>query len=216
MTRTEALLSLAQRQRRFEWQLARDEQTRAASAVVAGKTHDLLNLVQIVNLVSFELERRSDPSAREFLDDLQRAADDAKVSLRALMETARPVPVIVHAPIGPAIEAARHALDELATMELRMLTAPATVTRCTEEELEHLVLGLALDAIDHPFELEIRERMIDGKRHVELLRCSRVSSEGERFELRAVESIAQRAGGELAVSERRGGGVEVVVALPVD
>jgi hypothetical protein len=38
---------------------------------------------------------------------------------------------------------------------------------------------------------------------------------GDRFELRAVEAIVKRAGGELATSDRRGGGEELVVALPI-
>jgi len=37
----------------------------------------------------------------------------------------------------------------------------------------------------------------------------------DSFERRAIEAIAHRAGGEVASSERRDGGEELVVALPV-
>jgi len=215
MTRTEAYLRIVQRQRHFEWELARDEQQRAANAMVAGKTHDLLNLVQIVNLASLELERRSEPSAREFLDDLVRAAEDAKVSLRQLMEIARPEHEVVRTAVGPAVAAAIASLREVVTLNLQLALGPETVTRCTHEEIEHLVIGLVLDVIDHDFDLAIRERQIEGRRWVELVRGSAVIPAGDRFELRIVDAIAHRGGGELAMSERRGGGIEVVVALPV-
>src|SRR4051794_8145034 len=77
MTKTEARLALAQRQRRFEWDLARDEQSRAAANLVAGKTHDLFNLVQIVQLASLELAKRCGDAGKEFIDDLLRSAEDA-------------------------------------------------------------------------------------------------------------------------------------------
>jgi hypothetical protein len=217
MTRTEALLDIVRRQRHFEWQLARDEQQRAAGLLVAGKTHDLLNLVQIVNLASLELARRSEPSAREFLDDLLRAAEDAKVSLRQLMEISRPEPQIIRTAVAPAVAAAIESLREIATPNLQLAIKPDTVTRCTCEEMEHLVIGLVLDVIDlgHDIDLTIRERQIDGRRWVELMRGTAVIPAGERFELRVVEAIAHRGGGELVLSDRRGGGIEVVVALPV-
>jgi hypothetical protein len=97
MTRTEAHLALSSRQRRFEWELARDEQTRAAAKLVAGRTHDLLNLIQIVQLATLELEKRCDATAHEFLADLQKAAEDAQRSLSEVMAVARPEPVIVAA-----------------------------------------------------------------------------------------------------------------------
>ena len=56
MTKTNERLALVERQRRFEWQLAREVQTQTAARFVAGKTHDLLNLIQIVQLASRERE----------------------------------------------------------------------------------------------------------------------------------------------------------------
>jgi len=215
MTKTERWLALAQRQRRFEWLLACDEQQRTANALVAGRTHDLLNLVQIVDLASQELVRRTEPAAREFVDDIRRAAEDAKVSLRVLMALARPEPRHLHAPVGPAIAAAIESLRDLAMLNLHLTITPDLATRCSADELEHLVLGLALDVLDHPFELVVRERTIQGRRWIEIVRGTTVVPDGERFELHVVEAIVRRGDGELATSERRGGGLEVVVALPV-
>ena len=218
MTKTDARLVLSQRQRRFEWQLARDEQTRTAAKLVAGKTHDMLNVIQIVQLASLELEKRCDPTAKEFLDDLSRAAADAQRSLNELMEIARPDEKITRgAPVGRAVDAALVALRAAIDVDIHLATAPDTATRCTAGELEHILIGLALDVADDPsrIELTVREREIAGAPWIEIVRASGYVPEGDRFELRTVEAIAQRAGGELATSERRGGGEELVVALPV-
>ncbi|MBA3817759.1 MAG: hypothetical protein H0X17_02625 [Deltaproteobacteria bacterium] len=222
MTKTDArapaLLALAQRQRRFEWQLARDQQTRAAGRFVSGKTHDLMNLVQIVQLATLELEQRCDPTAREFLDDLTRSAADAQRSLESMMAEARPDEVVVRgAPVGAAVDRAMGALRTAIAVDIHLASPPDTATRCTAEELEHLLIGLALDVAgqDGAIELFVRERVIAGTPWIEIVRSSEHVPEGDRFELRAIEAIAQRAGGELATSDRRGGGEELVVALPV-
>ena len=222
MTKTEArvdaLLVLSQRQRRFEWQLARDEQTRAAAKLVSGKTHDMMNLVQIVQLATLELEKRCDATAKEFLEDLQRAAADAQRSLTELMTVARPDEVITRgAPVGRAVDAAITALRLAIDIDIHLATPPDTATRCDAAELEHILIGLALDIADDParIELTVRERAIDSKPWIEIVRASAYVPPGDRFELRTVEAIAHRAGGELATSDRRGGGEELVVALPV-
>jgi hypothetical protein len=218
MTKTEARLVLSQRQRRFEWQLARDEQTRVAAKLVAGKTHDMLNTVQIVQLATLELEKRCEPAAREFLDDLLRAAADAQRSLTELMAIARPEETIVRgAPVGRAVDAALGSLREAIDVDIHLATSPDTATRCTAAELEHILIGLALDSSDDParIELTVRERAIAGAPWIEIVRASAFVPAGDRFDLRTVEAIAVRAGGELATSERRGGGEELVVALPV-
>lgn len=218
MTKTEALLVLSQRQRRFEWQLAREEQTRAAAKLVAGKTHDMLNVVQIVQLASLELEKRCEPSAKEFLDDLVRAATDAQKSLTELMAVARPDEVIARgAPVGRVVDAAITSLRAAIEVDIHLATSPDTATRCSATELEHILIGLALDIADDPtrIELTVRERTINNAPWIEIVRSSAFVPAGERFELRAVEAIATKAGGELATSERRGGGEDLVVALPV-
>src|SRR5687767_16023515 len=129
MTKTEARLALSQRQRRFEWQLAREEQTRAAAKLVAGKTHDMLNVVQIVQLATLELEKRCDATAREFLDDLSRAATDAQKSLTELMALARPDETIKRgAPVGRAVDAATSALRSAIVVDIHLATPPDTAT----------------------------------------------------------------------------------------
>lgn len=221
MMRTEARLALSLRQRRFEWALARDEQARTAARLVAGKTHDLLNLLQIIQLAADELERRCEAGARAIVDDLLRTADGARRSLAELMAAARPAEAIVRgAPVGAAVGAAVASLSGELALDARIEAPPAAATRCTALELEHLVIGLVLDAADapapgaQPVELAVRERAIAGAPWIELVRGCEAVPAGDRFELRVVEAIAHRAGGELATSERRGGGEEVVVALP--
>ncbi|HET9619930.1 MAG TPA: hypothetical protein VFP84_01095 [Kofleriaceae bacterium] len=239
MTKTNQRLALVERQRRFEWELARDAQTRAAAQFVAGKTHDLLNLVQIVQLATLELSRRSPPEAQEFIQDLTRAADDAKHQLSQLMAVARPEEVIVAgAPVGEAMTRAVARVRAASTIEvdLHLTVEPDVTTRCSADELEHLIYGLALDAVataeliaeiaaegggdppdsaTSPIELVVRTRTIDRKPWLEIVRGARAALDGEHFDLRAVEAIATKNGGELAHSERRDGGTEVIVALPI-
>jgi ActR/RegA family two-component response regulator len=244
MTKTDERLLLVERQRRFEWQLARDVHSRAAAHFVAGKTHDLLNLVQIVQLASAELTRRcGSGDAAEFIADIIKASVDAQHQLAELMAVARPEEVIVAgAPVGAAITAAVDTVRAASTIavDLHLTARPAVTTRCSATELAHLVYGLALDAAPaagdepavgdptgadprpagktagvpsprdpaSPIELFVRERTIDGKPWLEIVRGARVGLDGEHFDLRAVEAIAIKNGGELASSE-------VVVALPL-
>jgi hypothetical protein len=230
MTKINERLTLVERQRRFEWDLARDMQTRAAARFVAGKTHDMLNLVQIVQLACAELRRRCTPEAEEFIADLMKAASDARRQLGELMALARPDEVVVPgAHVGAAITSAVETVRAASTIavDLHLAVEPEIATRCTTAELEHLIFGLTLDAVAaaaeeppagaelSPIELFVRERTIDGKRWLEIVRGARVEFEGEHFDLRAVEAIAIKNGGELARSERRGGGTELVVALPL-
>lgn len=227
MTKINERLALVERQRRFEWQLAREVQTQVAARFVSGKTHDLLNLVQIVQLASHELARRSSPDALEFIDDLRKAAEDAQRQLTELMALARPDEVIAAgAPVGAAITAAVETVRAASTIavDLHLTVGPDVATRCSAAELEHVIFGLTLDAVTEaeqpsgdpgPIELFVRERTIDGKPWLEIVRGARVAIDGEHFDLRAVEAIAEKRGGELAQSERRGGGTELVVALPL-
>lgn len=234
MTKMNERLALVERQRRFEWQLARDAQTRAAATFVAGKTHDLLNLVQIVQLATLELARRSSPEAQEFIGDLTRAAADAQHQLGELMAIARPEEVVIAgAPVGAAITAAVDAVRAASTIavDLHLTVEPGLTTRCSAEELEHLIYGLTLDAVaaaeaaaadaSAPADLTravalfVRSRTIEGKPWLEIVRGARAPLDGEHFELRAVEVIASKNGGELAHSERRDGSIELVVALPL-
>ncbi len=214
MTKTD----LIDRQRRFEWDLAREEHTRAAAKLVAGKTHDLLNLVQIVKLATEELAKRCDDTGKEFVADLQRAAIDAEASLASLMEVARPEKIVTRgAPVGAAVTRAIDELRPAIPVTLHLAIGPDTATRLTEDELVHLVLGVALDAQAAPLiELFVREREIHGAPWVELVRGTALPPPEDElpFDLRAVDAVVTRAGGELSQSERRGGGGELVIALP--
>ena len=185
MTKINERLALVERQRRFEWELARAVHTHAAARFVAGKTHDMLNLVQIVQLASLELSRRCGAEAAEFITDLQKAAADAQRQLTELMAVARPEEVIVPgAPVGATITAAVETVRAASTIEvdLHLAVQPEITTRCTAAELEHVIYGLTLDAVASdahepapgeaasPIELFIRERTIDGKPWLEIVR----------------------------------------------
>jgi len=230
MTKINERLALVERQRRFEWELARAVHSKAAARLVSGKTHDLLNLVQIVQLASLELARRCNPEAHEFIEDLQKAARDAQHQLTELMAVARPEEIITRgAPVGAAITAAVEVVRAASTIavDLHLTISPDATTQCSADELAHLIYGVTLDAVAEtvqleadqaeaaPIELFVRERRIDGKPWLEIVRSARVALDGEHFDLRAVEAIAVKNGGELAHSERRGGGTELVVALPL-
>jgi hypothetical protein len=212
MTRTD-LDQLRERQRHYEWALARETSIAATTTLIAGKTHDLLNLVQIIQLATGELARRCDAQAQEFIDDLTRAATDAQASLTALMATVRPARTVVRGvPVGVALAAVVESSRAFVAIDLHLAVAPDTATACTAEDLAHLVIGLALDAASH-VDLSVREREIAGKPHVEIVRGA--LGVADPFELGVCEAIAVRAGGELGTSEARGGGTEVIVALPV-
>ncbi len=226
MMKTDARLALAFRQRRFEWALARGEQGRTAERLVAGKTHDLLNLIQVIRLGARLLEEHCDARARELVADLERSADDSQRALAELMALARPAAAVVRgAPVGETVAAAvaslRAAIAIEAQIEARIEAPPGAATRATAQELEHLVIGLVLDAADAPareappIELAVRERAIAGAPWIELVRGPRPAPPGDRFELRVARAIAERAGGELTTATAQAGGEEVIVALPV-
>jgi hypothetical protein len=209
MTKTEAAISarraLVERLRRFEQQLAHDRQIRAAA-------HDLVTFVQVVQLASIELGRRVDEEAREFVDDLQRAAADADRALKQLMAE-RPSSPGSSTDVRVALDAALAALQPALAVELEGSVPIAAATLCTVDELEHVVIGLVLAAGESHVQLHVRTRTIEHVPWLELLVASpRVD---ERFELRVLEAIAVRAGGEVTVSERRDGLEDIVVALPI-
>jgi hypothetical protein len=145
-------------------------------------------------------------------------------------------------------------LDQLTDsfgLKIEWSVSSAAATSLDARALEHLVVGLVLDAGDAPsIELTIRERPINGAPWIEIVRGlaserqrgspgelpddatsesathatsqatthaseSTTAAMNDGFDLKLVEVIATRAGGELAHSDRRGGGTEVVVALPV-
>ncbi len=210
-----ALVDLIQRQRRFEWELARDEQARVANRLVGGRTHDLLNLIQIVELAVFQL-RQEGVGAEDTLDELSRASKSATEELQKLLDVARPEVVITRgAPVATTMMAIVPTLREVANLEVHVDVSSDTATRCSTAELEHLLIGLVLDAIDQRIALTIRERSIEGTPFVEIVRATAQEPVGDGYELKAVHAIASRNGGEIATSDRRGGGIELIVALPI-
>lgn len=210
-----ALIDLIQRQRRFEWDLARDEQARVANRLVGGRTHELLNLIQIVELAVFRL-RHDGVGAEDTLDELSRTSKSATEELQKMLAVARPELVITRgAPIAATVMAIVPTLREVASLEVHVDVSTDTATRCSTAELEHLLIGLVLDAIGQRMALTIRERPIEGKPFVEIVRATAREPEGDGYELKSVHAIAARNGGEVASSDRRGGGVELIVSLPI-
>lgn len=199
--------ALSERRRRYEWQLAQAVQVAAAADFVAGKTHDLANLVQIVQLATAALERHCPPEAQRYLEELSRAGDDAHRSLTALIARARPEPIIVRGdPLGPALAAATAALAPF-TVDLTSTADPATTTRALADDLEQLLVALAL-AAPPPIAIRARTRAIAGAPWLELLRACPTAP--DPHELAVLAAIATRAGGEASYSDG-----ELAVALPI-
>lgn len=228
MTKTErcaARLALVERQRRFAWDLAREEYARSAARMLAGKTHDLLNLVQVVQLAAPQLALSATDDARIFVEDIARVADDAHAQLRSLMAIARPprrattgsdAPLPRGAAVGPVVGRVIAELDAVVDIGVDYAIDVDAATTLDEPAVAHLAIGMVLDVADAPWiELTVRDREIEGAPWIELVRGTATDVAGDHFDLRVVEAIAARAGGELTRSERADGGVELVVALPV-
>jgi hypothetical protein len=225
----EARLALIERIRRVEHALAHAEQARVATALLKGRAHDLGNTVQVVKLSALEIARRLDGRAdvAELVADMAGAADHASDVLQQMMASARPAdrklagPVVSHT-VRAAIDLARGAL--LAPIELRIELDDTVHTFCAADELEALVLAAALDASSATrLAFTLRERLVQGKRWVELLRVDDRQHFGDgelahMFEesslLRVVAGCAKEAQGAVSLSPTRGG-VELAVELPV-
>jgi len=197
-----ARLALTLRQRQFEWTLARDAQAKAAAALLKGRTHQLLNMIQIVELASVELERRATGETLEIVRDLTRTALDAKRELGELVALAKPLERGRGAAVAPAIQAAVDAVRAVAS-ELAVTSRldVDAATALTDEELQQLVIGLALDAAAGAgsVELLVRQRRIEGAPWIELV-CGFDCDAGE---LRVIRAIVERGTGELTISPRR-------------
>ena len=202
--KTEQRLALLERQRTYAWELARAE---SAAALVAGKTHDLLNLVQIVQLAAPELSGRSDAFGEELIADIARAARDAYAQLSELLEVARPRKRLTRgAAVAPVVQRV------VAELELALACdiADDLATALDATALEHVLICLALDGCG---ELALRTRRISGVTWIELV-CT-AGDTSTSFDRTLVEALVTRGGGEIGRSERRGGGSELIVALPV-
>src|SRR4029079_9583215 len=116
------------------------------------------------------------------LAELTKTAEDAKRQLTDLLAVARPPKVIgPGGPVGAAITQAVEVVRELGAIAVDLhLTVPAEVTtRCSAQELEHLIVGLVLDAAafdavaidaetEGTIELFVRDRTIEGKPWLEI------------------------------------------------
>jgi K+-sensing histidine kinase KdpD len=99
----ETRLRLIDRIRRVEHELSRDEQAKAAAALLEGRSHDLGNHIQIVKLSALELERRGRdrPDLAELLADLRQAAEQTSALLANLIAIARPPERSCRTPCAP-------------------------------------------------------------------------------------------------------------------
>lgn len=243
----EARLELALRIRRVEHALAHAEQVRTAAALMRGRAHDLGNAVQIVKLTSQELQRRIVDLGRADLDelitDMNASADQAGRVLAQMVDATRPPdrplpgPVVSHA-VRAAIELARPAF--VTPIDLRIDLDDTVHSYCSAEELEAMLIASVLEAASPPSVVApasdishvtsaasrvtfvVRERVIQSKRWVELLRFDdRQPHDGDyahMFEagslLKIVAECARAAGGEASLAPGRGG-LELAIELPV-
>jgi hypothetical protein len=224
----EARLGLIDRIRRVERALALEEQARVAAALMKGRSHDLGNLVQIVKLSALEVARRvQDAGVQELVADMTGAAEQSARILNEMFAAARPTERTL---IGPAVaQVVRQAVDlsraaVASHIELRIELADTVQSYATSEELEALVVAAVLDVAQAMHvTLLLRERTIDNRRWVELVRLDdrHHLPDGElahMFEphslLHVVAGVAKTAGGEVSLSPGRTG-LELAVEMPV-
>lgn len=224
----EARLGLMDRIRRIEAALAVHEQARIAAELMKGRSHELGNQVQVVKLSALELARRVvRADVADLVADMTAAAERASAILGEMFAATR---LPDRTLIGPAVSRAVRAAVELArpalasAVELRIDLADSVQSYATGDELEALVLAALLDAHQAlRITLLARERTIQGKRWVELVRIDdrHALPDGElahMFEphslLHVVAGIAKQAGGDASLAPGRGG-LELVVELPV-
>jgi hypothetical protein len=228
----DARLRLIERIRRVEHLLARDEQAKVAAALMKGRSHDLGNHIQIVKLSALELEhraraRKDGADLLELIADMRKSADHAAAVLADMFAAARPPdrtqvgPVVTHT-VRAAVDLARPAFA--GTLELRIDLDDTVHTYATADELEAIVSAAILDAVPaNRITIVVRERVIERKRRVEILRVDdrQQLADGElaqMFEacslLHVVASAAKAAGGDALLSPGRVG-LELVVELPI-
>lgn len=224
----EARLGLLERIHRVEFALAREEQARVATALMRGRSHDLGNMVQIVKLSAAELARRvKQADVAELVHDMTDAADNASRILGEMYAATRSTDrTLIGPPVAQilrgAVDLARPAVAS--TIELRVELADDVATHATGEELEAAALAAILDAHQAVrTTLLLRERTLQGKRWVELIRFDdrHQLHDGElahMFEphslLHVVAGVAKQADGEVSLSPGRTG-LELAIELPV-
>jgi len=225
----EARLRLIERIRRVEHKLARDEQVKVAAELMRGRSHSLGNHIQIVKLSSLELERRAQgrDDLVELLTDMRQAAEQATAVLGEMFAAAQPVErtavrSVVTPTVRAAVDAARPAFA--GDMELRIDLDDSVQTHSTAEELEAIMLAAMLDAVHATrMTIVVRERVVQGKRLVEILRIDNRQQFGDgdlayMFEppslLHLVVTAAKQASGDASIAPGRGG-LELAIELPV-
>jgi hypothetical protein len=124
--------------------------------------------------------------------------------------------------VRAAVELARPALA--GAIELRIELDDTVHTLATGDELEAMILAALLDASAATrITVVVRERVIQNKRWVELLRVDdrQHLADGELADMfephslrHVVASAGKRAGGEVSLAPGRGG-VELAIELPV-
>lgn len=224
----DARIGLLERIRRVEHALAIHEQARIGAQLMRGRSHELGNMVQIVKLSALELARRNqDATIKELVADMTDAADKAAQILADMFHAAR-ITDRTHA--GAAVAQAIRAAVDLArpavasAIDLRVDLGPDVASRASADELEALTAAALLDAHQAlRISLLLRERTIQGRRWVELVRTDDRHHllDGElahMFEphslLHVVAGVARQAGGEVSLAPGRTG-LELAVELPV-
>ena len=225
-----ARLGLIDRVRQIEHVLARGEQARIAAQLMRGFSHELGNQVQIVKLSALELARRiadAKVDAAELIADMTAGAETATSILMSMFAAASgETRTIVGPPIGNAVRAAvemtRPAIPS--QIDLRIDIADGVPTYAPADQLEALVVAALLDAVSaERITLVLRERTIQNKRWVELLRIDdrHHLADGDyasMFEphslLHVVAGVAKLAGGDASLAPGRGG-LELAIEMPV-
>jgi hypothetical protein len=219
-----ARLALIDRIRAVEFRLARAAQGEVARATLRDHLHTLGNAVQIVDLASAELAKRT-PDPDGLVTDIRAAARDAHATLGKIVALAQPAPrIAVTTPFAPTVRAALDVVRPALPIEVAVhdeLLASTAACRLDADELELLAIAILLDAHAAPeLELSLRERTIEGAPWFELIRhdprpgAFSLDSELVPPSLLAVaDQLARLGGGELAFAPGRRGH-ELVVALP--
>jgi len=227
----QARLGLIDRVRRVEHVLARGEQARIAAQLMRGFSHELGNQVQIVKLSALELARRvADTKAdiAELIADMTGGPETRRTILMQMFAAAsgNDGRSIVGPPIGNAVRAGVELVRPALTsqIDLRIDLDESVQTYAPADELEALMIAALLDAgAAERITLVLRERMIQNKRWVELLRIDdrHHLADGDYAQmvephslLHIVAGVAKLAGGDASLAPGRSG-LELAIEMPV-
>ncbi len=216
-----ARLALIDQLRAVEYRLARSAQATSALDLLRDQLHTLGNSIQIIDLTSAELQRRSKEDPDGMLEDIRGAALAARGVLAEMIAVAQParrrtLDAEFAATIRNAVELVRPALGITIDVRDEMLASTAT-SRLDALELETIVISVLLDAhAATRLELVLRERVIDEMPWLELIRCDDRATElvlEPPSLLGIADQLARIGGGELSLTPGRHGH-ELVIALP--